>query len=918
MQEVERTAGLPFSVPKLLESVYAGKQQTAEGKGGGDAGPDSHPSDFRSHQGIIYLTLEESGNPSMRVYGNLFGSPEIRRYLEVASPEGQNLGEILQRPGEAPLPYVILDKLFTPKLGRVQKGQNTTGAEWKALVLADNSPKADGVYLIPFHSSILRYFTLEELRECIVAENNIGAIQVTLTHKIPGRELKVRKSYGIPESMDRSKDEQIEDLDPSLDLRLFPKFRLDSVANVATQLPSKEDRHYHARARLSPNLEKTTFHWLGDKGVLLKEQPRIEGDYVKRNKETNAEGRRAFWRFPMENPPLAFEVEGYGLILLSLQDLGHKNQKTTSWTAAIDFGTTNSCVAIDRGGGADTISEAEKLPVIVTTFLQKWRTDLRGDSDEGCSALADFFFWQNPATQYLNEREFFPTQIMTTHPLAIGKLPDENFNPDNGLAFFPNVSLAAVENRGFTDLIKGFEGLDDSAVEARFNLNRSLKWRDEDGQLGNSQIWREVFHQHLRYQLIITAAREKSAITRLVASYPKAFLPSEVTDYRNVLRKIWGEYVAVELRSESLAAAMTLEITQHHEYFLVDMGGGTTDIAVFKDEEVEEECSFKLAGGLLEEYVGKSPALREVITHAFDVKGSVKKAFVESNKQAEFYRTFFQGFLAQKGTAALVDLQKFGKDDRATQGFFFTSLVLYSGLSYFCGLWLKRRREGIEGITSAEHLQWLGNGSSFIKMLTVGDKAFEDVLIRIFNKACDGKAGALPPLSNAKTVVAKGLLKHGLAAKVTSTETEVFSSLLSNSIVLNGVPWSEEESLSKFYKAFDGSHELRWNGLQEGAVFHGFLKALQEALPGGQHNRGTLVNPATLGGANPTSWVMDFINDKDNRVGIEKQFSTRLRENKRRWGGTMQSEETLYVEPIFISELTAMLVQIREVCAARA
>jgi MreB/Mbl protein len=896
MAEVERNVGVPFPVPKLIEKVYAGGTDAGDPKGDRF----TRPTDFRCRDGVIYLTLEESGNPSIRVYGTLFGSLEIRDRLKMSDAEGPNLGLVLQREGEAPVPYVILDNLFTPKLGRVQKGQNTIGSEWKALTLANNAATLDGIYLIPFEPAILRYFTPTELREGVVADNNVGAIQVTFEHReLPAG---VRKYYAM---------EEIVVLDPSLDLRFFPKFRLDSVADVNLQLPLPHDRYYYARVRLSPALDEVRLNWLGEKGVPLNETPRIEGDYVRPNRETFAVGRRAFWRFPMALPPVAFEVEDHGLILLALEQLNHQGQAPSPWAAAVDFGTTNSCVAIDRGSG--NVAETEKLPVLVTTFLQTWATALRGDSDEGYSALADFFFWQNTATQHLNERDFFPTQIITTNPLTLEKLTDDKFNPSNGLAFFPNVSLAAVENPGFTDLIEGFGGFNETAVKARFKLNRDLKWKPEDGNPGSSQIWRDVFHQHLRCQLILTAAREKATINRLVASYPKAFLPAEVTEYRQLLQKIWSENTPVELRSESVAAAMTLQITLHHEYFLVDMGGGTTDIAVFKDEEVEEECSFKLAGGLLEEYVVQSSNLRNIIARAFDVKGAIAKAFVANDKEAEFYKTFFQGFLAQRGTSALVALQKNGKDDRSTQGFFLTALVLYAGLSYFCGLWLKKRRERVKGIPAAEHLQWLGNGSSFIKMLTVGDKTFEEVLIRIFNKACNGSAEGLPLRTDAKTVVAKGLLKHAKNVKFNKEEAEVFSSLLSNSVAMNGVSWTENDSLSKFYQEFNPEQQLGWDGLGEGSTFYKFLDSLQTELPGGQYNRGTLVNPAVLDGNDRAHWVVDFI--RANKAGVEKHFNTRLKENKRRWGGTLQAKETLYVEPVFISELAAVLAQIRAACA---
>jgi hypothetical protein len=885
--QVEHSEGTNFAVPRLLETVYS-------------AGRNTLPTDFHSAAGIIYVTLEESKNPHQRIYGNVFGSPEIHERLQhpLTPAEGSNLGTALDRSGEAPVSYVIVDKLFTGKLGRVQNGLNTVAPEWAALSVQEQAAQLNGIYLLPFDSAVLRYFTPEELREETFAYNNIGAVQVALRAR--GKRAEVRHTYTI---------EHITVVDPSLDLRFFPKYRLDSVADLDRQLPMESDRLYHARVRLSPELEQLPLRWLERNGSPIDGVLWPQGDYAP-GTNNFAEGRQFFWTLPATTVPSAFQIEGFGLLLLNLFDLNHHAQVPSTWRVGLDFGTTNSSVAVDRGAG--NVQTAEKLPVFVTTFLQSFATQLRGGSDEGRSALADFFFWQNPTTAFLNDIEYFPTQILTRHALTTDRLPYGGFDLRNGLAFFPNVSLATIDNPGLTDLIFGFGSLGGTQVKPRFNLNRELKWRAQDGT-DRAQIWRGVFHRHLRLQLVLTAAYNKACISHLIASYPKAFLPEEVSEYRELLRKVWGDRTDIELRSESAAAAVTLEISRGHEYFLIDMGGGTTDIAVFKNQSIEEECSVELAGGILEEFVVRSAPFRAVLARTVEIPGELSKAFVAEGGDPGFYKTCFHGLLAKHGTSALARARNVGAKDKATQAFFLSAILLYSGFAFFCGRWLKQRRKNTAGTAPEEHLQWLGNGSTFIRLLSAGEMTFQDVLARIFNEAAGASAKPQPLRDDAKTIVVKGLL--GEKARIASATSEkVFGLMLSDSLQAGDRRLPETETLAAFYQEFEADNSITWHGLEEGRVFRSFLETVQRALDGGVFNKAKLLDVGLLGAKDRANWAVQIAVAHGENIA-KKVVNLRLKDNKARWGGVLQSPDTLYVEPLFISELAALLVQIRETFA---
>lgn len=917
MQDVERSQGSPFCVPALLEKVYQGT---------------SKPSDYPFRNGTLVLTLAMVENPTRLIYGNVFGSPEIRRLLENKPDkpaEGPDLGAALNRPGEAPVPYVILDHLFTTNLGRLQtptEGENTVSEEWGALSMSANS-KLDGIFLLPFKPAILRYFSPQELRQGVKADDNVAAVQVTFRHEAEG--LEVSRLYG---ALDETNAGRIVSLDPSLDLRFFPNFRLDWLADLDRQLPFAGDRFYHARIRLSPETDRLPMRWLAANGTPLADATQyFEGSFERpADRNLYAPGRQAFWRLPMHVPPAVFQVEGFGFLLLALRGSPHAGETPRAWKVALDFGTTNSCVAVDVGAG--NVDAAYPLPVLTTVFLSKWQTTLRGESDEGASALADFMLWQNEATTTLNENDFFPTQILTRHRLDATAVPyPGGFNERNGLAFFPNVStLGTIERKGFTDLLEGFEAMRTTNLKPRFFLKLNLKWKDESAEGGAALVWRTVFHQHLRLQLLLAAASENAYIDRLVASFPKAFIPQEKDDYQKELEKIWGTAdperinaeakrspVQIELRSESAAAALALGITRGQEFFLLDMGGGTTDIAVFKDTLLEEECSLTLAGQALEKYVCRSENLRKQIVRCYpDVPEDRKKAFAApgtgQNELNPVHQTIFQGFLAAgNGPRALSQLLRHGQKDRATQGFFLSAIFLYTGLAYFCGLWLAKRREGGEGITAEEHLQWLGNGSSFIRMLEVAGKSFEDVLVQMFNAACEGEARVSKLRRDAKTVVVKGLLKAPLA-RAGAQGQQVFSQLLSDSVSMNGHAWQANEALGDFYRQFNPGAVLAWDGVAEGKWFRHYLEVLDHVLPMAQLNKSALINLPLLGIKDQQHWAVEYVTA--NQGTVAKELHERLKDNKDRWSDVLQAgvADTLYVEPLFISELVALLEQVRE------
>jgi hypothetical protein len=106
-----------------------------------------------------------------------------------------------------------------------------------------------------------------------------------------------------------------------------------------------------------------------------------------------------------------------------------------------------------------------------------------------------------------------------------------------------------------------------------------------------------------------------------------------------------------------------------------------------------------------------------------------------------------------------------------------------------------------------------------------------------------------------------------------------------------------------------------WDGLSHGKVFRGYLEALQSQLPRAGFNQTVLVNLGVFKLESSANWAVEYMTA--HGATFEKKFLDRLKRNEHRWGNVARAgaEDTLYVEPIFISELAALLEQVRENCA---
>jgi hypothetical protein len=901
---------------------------------------------LRTGADTLVITYEQARNPKTKIFGVLFGSPDVEKRLRQAPAAGSDLGLALGV--SAATPYVILDKLFEPKLTKIFEAVTDEPPKvnecWRIITHSGEA------YLFPFQSKLLDYFTAEQITTGTTLVD-LGTGSLAIKFEFQG--VVAHRNY---------KQDEREILDTSMDLRIFPNFAIDSLKHVTEMLPKAEDRRYYARMRLFPGADSMwDMQWLNSKGNRIESQQWEYAGNFEKQSGPSSKGKQKLCVIEAgeneANRPSMLHVTNCGLAFVRLKSFDFGADRPMPWEIGLDFGTSNTCLVRRKTNQSreDNNAEILRLGVFTTSMLDQWDVDKgRGNAAEGFSAIFDFPYlnlnhnFERPSlgvsNSVLNPKDFFPTQVVHYEDRNAPS-PAEPFHIRNGLAFFQNITVTSLLANQVSELIKGFDALKPAkqapfAPPERFVLNRSLKW-GEDADHNNpttvNQAWRKVFLSHLRLQILMTAAAHNGKVDHLRASYPKAFTSAQKDSYKIELGKIWGDQVNTAIFSESAAAAEHVGVKEAQVVYLIDIGGGTADFAVYRDRGLIGECSLKLAGSFIENYFCSSPLFRKAIAdkrQAHDEFNLLNQERVEAfdtcltskSQNKEMLRTAFHGILNIMQPSHLVRDVIELTDNMSCTGFTLTNVVLYSSLAYFAGL-VQRDLRSQNATPEAESkflLRWVGNGSCFLKTLNRGgveNESFQKVLENLFLAASGTNITRVEcdALDNAKSVVAFGLLKMKSSdeKRASNIASKTFSSSFSGTEAGKGEggPFGAESSLVDFYRQ-DVIPKSFWDGLKEGCVFRNYLQELQKEIPRFHLGDQSFGGLRELGITDHVNWAVEYV--KMRKTYIAQKFRERLLVNHALWKDVAKNQpETLQVEPLFITEVAALLEDICEFCGAQ-
>lgn len=895
----------------------------------------------------LLVTREQLLDPAVRLYGRTFGNPLFADMVERLPRHGGNLGTDLGLgPYQVPVEYLVVDQLFTPKLVLVtEKGFSN---EWEGLEI-------DGAhYLLPFHPEILELLSPDELVAATTGQRDRKEENYIVSLRFGEHELEIPQLYSIA-----GQGEYIVDADTippeHLDIRVFPNFDLDSVGETPDSNPlAAEDRKYYARVRVNPvwDFEISPFRYNGPGSV------ETQFGSVKRLGSAKTFGEPGQYHpgqvllFTLDQKPSGLFVEERGLCLLHLPVA--KGTPAT-WEVGVDFGTSNTCVTYRTE--ADASPKIVHFPVLTTTLLRvpQYSAEFPGPRgstvNEGASALLDFFFKQQDADKMLTSNAYFPTQIVTRHTEV---RPEWAWEHEGGLIFFKNISLA---DRIVWELISGYPTAGSSEGEAAglrhekaFRVKQDIKWEHTS--------WLTVFMEHLRKQVLMAAARQRSTVRRTRFSYPKAFSLLQQEDFEDVLNAVWNpsaEANRLSTHSES-EAVRNFIAREADEYVVFDVGGGTTDLIGFSTHEPIFQTSFKLAAGHINRYVRQSAAFRTAFLHAFTEKLKINLPpaidgqfqLEESAAGEEFLTTVWLGLLeVTEGDtpatsrmrdilSALRRLEGPLTDPRvkAVHGFFLSITLLFGGLAYYAGLLMRTASQGTFDGRKFDHRRFVdlvltGNGGKLFNMVDHPKAPFKPVIQGMFLSGL-GAADEQPPqdfspgtleqvgfdglfmqdgLAAPKVTVALGLLKPPPAATGEKEKEIPLANILGeDGYSLGGKPAGHDASLVAFYREVHSQMREFDPPSESPRQLSRCLDALNRLLPNGMNGELPVIPRA---GEKWHRTLLDRLYPRSRRhirsriVQNASVLTSDLKNNRVREGKVPAQE------PLFIVELAALLDAIR-------
>jgi hypothetical protein len=782
-------------------------------------------------------------------------------------------------------------------------------------------------HLIPMEPEILEILSPEDLKAKMSAYVSADGQNYIVELDLGGTT--VRQLYSATGQGDFQADPAVQRDD--FDLRLFPNFDLDAVRDILGEA-GEQDARYYARLRLSPEWpfnDVTPFALEG--GRIIKDRTdmgartTLLGDAHASPDGPPSHGAAAF--LEIDHRPDGFFISERGFCLVELKGKQNAGITPEKWEVGIDFGTSNTCLSYKRT--ADAAPEILNLPVLTTTLAAKPNYDANfGNVFEGASAVLDFFYKFSEDEQELMSQLYFPTQFLTQQ----SELEDSDaFSLRDGLIYFDNLGMSG---RSLTGLVKGFPELREDLIQ-RFTAKQNIKWENAD--------WLKVFMHHLRKQIVLTAASRNATVAAVHHSYPKAFDLGERDVFESNLKSVWGGNL-FELASESEAARDHV-VDDHNQHVIFDIGGGTTDIIAFHNQEPVFQTSFKLAAGLLNEYVVESHKFRSV----FDEKtrglkkdwynslmgkqgdGGLSDLFTgaaQSPNDRDVVQQIWLGLLQELSDSGelqdvLSRIRSSSSKGDAVQGFFLSGLLMMGGLSYFAGTLMHAASKGKVGTGNPFELSQVtitltGNGSRVYNMLDHKAYPFSRIMEALFRCGLSDKK--LPIDFKGlyrhnhqvapKVTVALGLLGEGIDESI--RELPVVDIACEGSYEGLDGETDYDTPLYELYQAIDRKDiDLRVPRSTPPVMRH-FLESLDETLPYGRHGGEFDVVPDAR-----ADWCETMQGDLyTHAIPLLTNRIYASAKKTRGMEGVIRHRRPA-LEPLFIAQLAALIEAVRRFYANR-
>jgi hypothetical protein len=628
-------------------------------------------------------------------------------------------------------------------------------------------------YLLPLKKDFFEFFNVEDITggsvpgkpELIIEPKDNGEV-VDVMLKIPvkkngGGYITLKRTY---KEKNEEPNEKIEDggiiVERRFGITIFPFVKPKGKVNVNYRvqlvdsnknLPSSAySLNFYAQSNVNKKLiTDEPKHRMSKKSDLCtSDYYKLNGFYIQDHKFLTCNNEFDIIQLTVTNPLIN---------ALIIPNWPSFQQNSDAYTFAVDFGTTNTYIAYkvsEDSPAPFNIKNKEKDALIATLFDERNSKTEDNLKTFGAYDVMDFI-----------DKEFVPRKIGRT---------DKEFTPGQIVFEFPQrTAIAYHKDMKKDEWENGCDALAESNIPFGYEkrtqkgdkVDTNIKWSESTDPFERIKKEEEM-KAYLEQIMMLLQAKVLANGGSLEATRLIWFYPSSMTvSHKNRLEKLWrghfsnyfnkGEEVDIDSSRlvairESLAPfySQQNDAVNKGAVASLDIGGGTTDAAIFIDGKLKGNASFKFAGNaLFGDGYGQRNARENgfVLTFEEFYKEQLKKnggriildGLLEANKASDINAFFFSvensiGYWTgeQVSPAAYSYSAKLESENRLK----FLILYFYVALIYHIGQILKNIKTDDGNAVKLRYVMFSGTGSKILKTLTstayltkFTKKVFEDM-----------------------------------------------------------------------------------------------------------------------------------------------------------------------------------------------
>lgn len=468
---------------------------------------------------------------------------------------------------------------------------------------------------------------------------------------------------------------------------------------------------------------------------------------------------------------LVVSVKGREIGVIPISSPAPPPPSTSNWTVGVDFGTSLTNVAIRKGDGKN-IPEKMILDTLLLSICS---------IETGAPKLA--------------LREYF---IPDNKSLAEASLPIAPSQPqsDTDSAIPPFFTIATTRGQRI-----GLKQTPITLEEGRiyFTLSKvdfsqpyyhtNIKWSDDESAL------QETFLEQLIWSISAQAAYEGVRQVTWKASFPTAFNQGQINSYMGT----WQTLVA-KLRQECFDVDHVLNFSSTHDTesvvfaqycaaiegrqlentACIDIGGGTSDVSIWKNRKLMHQCSIQYAGRDVFHHILRPSSGKSNVAKLGDILGLGANPILDLNRNFDASIDVYLRYNSKELFGASGSYRKASNSPMNLKNKYFRSLMAFSfgGLYYYLGVVLRSLKdEGLFdaslGINPAVILG--GNGARFLRWIhpTIPDFKQSQAHV-LLNQILTSASGlSINPMGAECTSSPKSEACLGLAVDPSTTRLEV-------------------------------------------------------------------------------------------------------------------------------------------------